>query len=89
MASRSRVIYIGVTSNIGRRVEQHKRGDGDGFSSRNDTTSLVYFEDTPDVNVAIAREKQLKRWRREKKVWLIESVNATWSDLSAEWFREE
>ena len=57
-----------------------------GHSARYNIDRLVYFEDFQDVNQAIDREKQVKKWRREKKVMLIETMNPTWRDLSAEWF---
>jgi putative endonuclease len=85
MASRSRVPYIGVTNNLGRRVYEHKHDLIDGFSKQYHCHRLVYFESYDRVQNAIAREKQLKRWSRAKKVWLIERVNPTWEDLSAEW----
>jgi putative endonuclease len=71
MASYSRVIYIGVTNNLQRRVYEHKHKlFEDGFSKKYNTNRLVYVEETTDVLAALEREKQLKRWRREKKVWL-------------------
>ncbi len=89
MASRSRVLYTGVTSNIGARVEQHKRGaTSKSFPSRYDTTILVYVEQTDDVRAAITREKQIKGWLRARKIVLIESMNPSWSDLSAGWFAD-
>ncbi len=86
MASRSRVIYTGVTNNVKARVEQHKSGMVKGFSSRYDTTMLVHVESTEDVLAAIEREKQIKGWLRTKKVALIEDTNPDWSDLSEELF---
>jgi putative endonuclease len=84
MASRSRVIYIGVTNDLRRRVEQHQQKVVQGFTQKYNCTRLVYYESTEDVHSALAREKELKGWRREKKTALIESVNPTWQDLSAE-----
>ena len=86
IASKSRVIYIGMTNDLGRRVFEHKKGLLDGFSRQYRCHRLVYFESFDDVNNAINREKQIKRWRREKKVWLIERRNPTCEDLAAEWF---
>ncbi len=85
MASRSRVLYVGMTNDLQRRVEQHKQKLIEGFTQRYNVTRLVYYEVTNDVHAAIAREKQIKGWRRSKKTELIESVNPTWSDLSEEW----
>ena len=85
MASRSHSLYIGMTSEIEIRVRQHKAGTFEGYSSDYNCNRLVYFERHPYVNDAIAREKQLKGWRREKKIWLIERTNPTWHDLSEAW----
>ena len=84
MASASGVLYIGVTNNLEVRVSQHKQKLCAGFSAEYNTTKLMYFEPFSDIRDAIAREKQLKRWRREKKVFLIEKANPTWRDLSAD-----
>jgi putative endonuclease len=85
MASKSRVLYVGVTNNLQRRVEQHKQKLVEGFTHKYNVTRLVYYEMTNDVRAALAREKQIKSWRRSKKIELIESVNPTWQDLSEEW----
>jgi len=82
MASRSRVIYIGMTNNLRRRVEQHQQKLVEGFTQKYNVTRLVYYEVTHEVHAAIAREKELKGWRRSKKVTLIESMNPLWKDLS-------
>jgi putative endonuclease len=82
MTSESAALYIGVTNLLERRVAEHKAGVISGFSEKYKTKKLVYFEPFGDSRNAIAREKQLKRWRREKKVVLIEKVNPTWRDLS-------
>jgi putative endonuclease len=87
MASESGVLYIGVTNHLGSRTAQHKQKQVPGFTSIYNVTKLVYFEPFGDVRNAIAREKQLKRWRREKKVALIESVNPAWRDLSEDFPR--
>jgi putative endonuclease len=86
LASKSRRLYIGVTSNLLRRTWQHRTKQFAGFSAEYDITSLVHFETTSDVRSAIVREKQLKSWRREKKMTLIERDNAGWLDLAASWF---
>ena len=85
MTNKSRTLYTGVTSNLERRVYEHKHKLIPGFTSKYNITMLVYYETTPDVRAAIAREKQIKGWLRSKKIALIESANATWTDLSAEW----
>ena len=85
MASRNRVLYIGVTNDLRRRVYEHKAHEVAGFSAKYRVDRLVYLEQTNDVGAAIAREKQLKGWRREKKVALIEASNPAWDDLAAGW----
>jgi putative endonuclease len=84
MASNSRVLYVGMTNNLCRRVYEHKHEVVEGFTKRYKVTRLVYYEESNDVRVAIAREKQIKRWRREKKTALIESGNAARGDLYEE-----
>jgi putative endonuclease len=81
MASRSHNLYIGVTNHLQRRVEQHRAGVVEDFTRRYRIDRLVYFEIFGDVRLAIAREKQIKRWRREKKIALIEEKNPTWLEL--------
>jgi putative endonuclease len=85
MANRGRVLYVGMTNNLEVRVDQHKNKRLDGFTKHYNLTRLVYFEATNDVLAAIAREKQIKGWRRSKKITLIESMNPRWRDLSEEW----
>ncbi len=86
VASKSRVIYVGMTNNLHRRMFEHKNDKIEGFTRRYHCHRLVYFESFDDVNNAIDREKQLKRWNRAKKVWLIKRRNPMWEDLAAEWF---
>ena len=86
VASKSRVLYIGMTTNLERRIFEHKNDVIEGFSKQYRCHRLVYYESFDDVTKAINREKQLKRWNREKKVFLIERGNPTWEDLAAEWF---
>jgi putative endonuclease len=81
MASRSHNFYVGVTSEIELRVEQHQQGRFDGYSKRYNCNRLVWFERFTYVGDAIAREKQLKGWTRAKKVWLIERENTAWVDF--------
>ena len=82
VASRSGVLYIGMTNDLSRRVYGHKNKLVPGFSAKYNVTMLMYYEQFSNPNEAIEREKQIKGWRREKKVALIESVNPTWRDLS-------
>ena len=86
MASHSRTLYIGVTSDLHHRVWQHKNGSNEGFSSQYRTTRLVYFEEFVLMQNAIEREKQLKGWSRTKKLTLIEKQNPAWIDLAEEWY---
>ena len=88
LSSRSRVLYIGVTNDLRRRVAEHKRKANAGFTSKYNVNRLVYFESTNDPRVAIEREKQLKGWLRAKKIRLIEGDNPTWRDLSEDWHDE-
>ena len=74
-------LYVGVTSNLAQRVFQHKNKLVEGFTKKYNLHKLVYFEQTLDVQSAIAREKQLKAGSRKKKVALIEKTNALWEDL--------
>ena len=82
LASRSHNLYIGVTNNIGRRVEEHRSGTISGFTSRYAINRLVHLEIFSEVRVAIARENELKGWRREKKLALIDKANPTWVELA-------
>jgi len=84
MASISGVLYIGITNNLTRRVWEHKQGLADGFSKKYRVKKLVYYECTHDITSALEREKQLKRWRCEKKTALVEMMNPSWNDLYRE-----
>jgi putative endonuclease len=86
LTNRSRTLYTGVTNHLERRVWQHKQGAVPGFTSKYRIDRLVYFESFRDIRVAIRREKQIKGWRREKKIALITSKNPGWKDLSEGWF---
>ena len=88
LSNASRVLYTGITSNLERRVWEHKGKQVPGFTQKYNVTRLVYFEVWGSARAAIAREKQIKDWRRSKRAALIESVNPHWKDLSAEWFAE-
>ncbi len=76
------VLYIGVTSNIYSRVQQHKTGIGSEFCNKYGLDKLVYCEETNDISSAITREKQMKKWRREWKIKLIEESNPNWKNLN-------
>jgi putative endonuclease len=81
MTNRARTLYTGVTNDLRRRVHEHREKLVPGFTKRYDIDRLVYYEVTADVRSAIAREKQIKGWRREKKLSLIESMNPGWENL--------
>jgi putative endonuclease len=85
MASKSRVIYVGVTGFPMARVMRHQTGEGGEFTRKYRVHRLVYFEAFHSVAAAIARETGMKKWRREKKVALIERQNPTWEDLAESW----
>jgi putative endonuclease len=84
LASRSRVLYTGVTGDLRGRMKSHVEGTTPGFTTKYRVNRLVYFEITRDIRAAIAREKQIKGWVRRKKIALIELANPTWADLSKE-----
>jgi putative endonuclease len=85
LANRTRRLYIGVTNNLIRRLLEHRMGQKTVFAHRYNINRLVYWESANDPRTAIAREKQLKGWRREKKINLIESMNPGWEDLTVGW----
>ena len=85
LSNYSGTFYVGVTNDLERRVAQHRTKRLDGFTKKYNVTSLVYYEHTNDVTSAIEREKQIKAWRRSKKLDLIQSMNPDWKDLAAEW----
>ena len=82
MTNQSRTLYTGVTSDLMRRVYEHKNKLVPGFTSKYNITRLVYYESTSSIHSALAREKQIKGWLRAKKIALIESMNPEWKDLS-------
>jgi putative endonuclease len=85
MASKSRVLYVGVTGFLMARILRHRAGEGGKFTRRYQVHRLVYFATFRNVGDAIARETEIKKWRREKKVTLIEEKNRTWEDLAEGW----
>jgi putative endonuclease len=79
-------LYVGITSNLHFRVRQHKGHTFRGFTAKYEVERLLYYETYGEVTNAIKREKQLKGWRREKKIALIEKLNPQWKDLSRGWY---
>ena len=88
LTSRSGTLYVGVTGYLGTRIMQHKIDSIESFTKKYQVHRLVYYESYQYVETAIRREKQLKGWRRAKKIALIENVNPRWRDLSENWGRE-
>ncbi len=80
------VLYIGVTNDLERRMSEHKQGLSKGFSKRYNLDKLIYFETYQYINDAIKREKNIKKWKREWKIELINEDNPKWEDLSKDWF---
>jgi putative endonuclease len=78
------VLYIGVTNNLVRRIYEHKKGMTDGFTKKYNVKNLVYYETHSEINEAIKREKQMKKWYRKWKIELIEKSNPEWKDLYKE-----
>jgi putative endonuclease len=89
MTNSTGTLYIGVTADLQRRVYEHKQKLIDSFTKKYNVTRLAYFEETNDVQTALAREKEIKKWRRSKKIALIKSRNPKWEDLSAGWYSDE
>ena len=81
----NQVMYVGVTNDLERRIYEHRNKLVDGFTKKYNVKKLVYFETASDVLAAIEREKQIKKWRREKKNQLVIEMNPEWKDLSLEW----
>jgi putative endonuclease len=88
LTNRSRTLYTGVTGDLKRRVWEHKTGVHEGFTKRYKIDRLVYYEIYKYVNNAIAREKQIKRWSKIKKIRLIVDMNPAWRDLAEGWYTE-
>ena len=88
-SSSRRALCIGMTNHLHRRVFQHRTQEFEGFSDDYDAVRLVCWESSGDVHKTIAREKQLKNWRREKKLWLIARTNPEFRDLAADWYKKE
>ncbi len=77
----NKVLYTGVTNDLGRRMYEHINGVNEGFSKKYNLKKLVYFEHTTDIDSALEREKQIKKYSRKRKIKLIESMNQNWEDL--------
>ena len=85
LASKSRALYVGVTGSLMVRVLRHKAGEGGMFTRKYRANRLVWYQTFESAGNAIARETEIKAWRREKKVALIRENNPTWEDLAADW----
>ncbi|MEC7265305.1 MAG: GIY-YIG nuclease family protein [Bacteroidota bacterium] len=79
-------LYIGMTNNLERRILEHKKGSVEGFTKKYGLKTLIYFEVHQNVNDAILREKQLKKWKRQWKIDLVEKDNSDWNDLASDWY---
>ena len=86
LANKMRRLYVGMTNDLERRVWEHRTKTAEGFTSRYNIDRLVWYESTGQVMDAIEREKEIKGWRREKKIALIETDNPRWVDLAREWY---
>jgi len=84
LSSKNKVLYVGMTGNLSRRIFEHKQRLIDGFAKKYNVDSLVYYETHPSLSSAVKREKQLKNWHRQWKINLIESANEEWKDLYLE-----
>ena len=87
MTNVSRTLYTGVTNDLVRRIAEHQQKAIPGFTSRYNINQLVWYEATSDVRSAITREKQIKGWKRRRKVALVTSANPNWTDLSEQWMQ--
>ncbi len=84
LSNKSHTLYTGVTNDLAARLAEHGEGRGSAFVSRYNFTRLVYYEEFQSITEAIGREKQIKGWRRSKKIALIQTVNPDWKDLAGE-----
>jgi putative endonuclease len=84
LSNSSRTLYVGMTNDLVRRVYEHKQKRMPGFTARYNLTELVYFEEAAHPQIAVAREKELKGWRRSRKVALVSAANPTWRDLAVD-----
>jgi putative endonuclease len=88
LANAARMMYVGVTSDLQKRILQHRAKELPGFTSQFNLTRLVFYEAYGDIRPAIAREKEIKAWRREKKIALIRTMNPKWLDLAEDLFQK-
>ena len=86
LTNHSGTLYVGVTNDLLRRVDEHKKGLLPGFTRKYRLTRLIYYEETNEISTAICREKEIKGWLRKKKISLVESINPEWKDLSEGWY---
>ena len=84
LSNKNKILYVGMTDNLSRRIFEHKQRLIDGFAKKYNIDSLVYYETHPSLSSAVKREKQLKNWHRQWKINLIESANEEWKDLYLE-----
>ena len=89
LSSSRGTLYTGVTNNIWNRVLIHKKKENAGFTGKYSINRLIYYEEIRYINIAIAREKEIKGWRRNKKLALIRSFNPEFTDLSQSWYSKE
>lgn len=85
LASDTGTLYVGVTNDLERRVNEHKLGLVKGFTKKYRVSRLLYYEEFSNIYEAVEREKEIKRWRREKKIALFEESNPGWIDLAKDW----
>ncbi len=88
MTNNSGTLYTGVTNDLERRVAEHRSKLQRGFTEKYNISRLMYYEAVSSINSAIAREKQIKSWRRSKKIDLVASFNPRWKDLAADWYED-
>jgi len=86
LASKTGTLYVGVTNDLERRMSEHRQGLILGFTKKYKCKKLIYYENYKDINKAIKREKQIKKWGRSKKEFLIKQINSRWIDLSECWY---
>ena len=88
LSSHSGTLYTGVTNDLIRRIDEHKRRKVQGFTKKYKVNRLIYFEESSDINVIIEREKQIKGWTRKKKLNLVRTLNPTFEDLAKDWYED-
>ena len=88
LTSRRGTLYTGVTGDLFRRIWQHRNGAGSIFTAKYNVDRLIWFEETDEITIAIAREKQIKAWRRKWKIDLVKANNQSWTDLAAGWYED-